>query len=65
MSKLDKNTKYDVTISNREDASVECTHYDCNYEAAMYWVGQFGGDPAYDVDVRVIKDREEIIAYIH
>lgn len=66
MSKIDKNAEYDVTISNREDASVEYTHYGVNHEAAKYWVGQYGNDPEYDVNVRVVEsNREEIISYIH
>ena len=66
MSKIDKKAKYDVTISNSEDASIEYTHYGCNHEAAKYWVNQYGNDPEYDVAVRVVKEeREEVISYIH
>ncbi len=66
MTIAENTTTYNVTITSREDGSVEYTHYDCNQETAKYWTNQYGNDPEYDVAVRTVSEKVEAeLPYIH
>ncbi len=62
---LNRSLKYDVTIRDKE-GNASYTHDNVNHEEAMRLVSQFGGDPEYDTDVRIVEEKEEKeIAWIH
>lgn len=59
--------RYNVSITSREDNTRMYTHHDISHCEAMYWVGQYGGDPEYDVDVVELSQEpvREPLPFIH